>query len=245
MLAFNFIGRTFFYAALPSWQYETLEVTSLGKNFMDRWKEKDVEPSMASKIKNFAKPTDNLKDQITMVTQRLDLQTKTLNGAVQRFQARDADIFQRIVKAIANHDSAHASILATELTEIRKVEKLLMQTSLALESVSMRLSTVREMGDVVTVLGPAASVLQTVRTGMCSIFPEASQELESIGSLLGEIVTNTRQSADNTECNQTRLNEDALAILEEAEVAAEKKLMSQLPEVGASKPHRQMASVDV
>lgn len=205
----------------------------MGKRFVDNWKAKESEPSMVSKIKNFAKPTDNLKEQITVVTQRLDIQTKTLNAAVQRFQARDADIFRRIVKAIADHDNARANILATELGEIRKVEKMLMQTSLALESVSMRLSTVSEVGDIVTVLGPAASVLQNVRSGMCSIFPEASAELESIGSLLGDIVTTTRQSADIPEASRTRLNEDALAILEEAEVAAEKKLRQQLPEAAA------------
>ncbi len=224
--------------------YETLEVTRLGNRFIERWKAKEAEPSVASKIKNFAKPSENLKDQILMVTQRLDVQIRTLSAAVQRFQARDADIFQRIVKAIANHDEARANILATELCEIRKVEKMLMQTSLALESVSMRLSTVSEMGDVVTALGPAASVLQTVRTGMCSILPDASQELESLSNLLGDIVTQTRQSTDIPDNTHTHLNEDALAILEEAESAAEKKLMSQLPEIGVPRPQRQLASVD-
>ena len=216
----------------------------MGKRFVDNWTAKESEQSMVSKIKNFAKPSDNLKEQITLVTQRLDMQTKTLDNAVNRFQARDADIFRRIVKAIAEHDTARSCILANELSEIRKVEKMLMQTSLALESVSMRLSTVSEVGDIVTVLGPAASVLSTVRSGMCSIFPEASQELESIGSLLGDIVTTTRQSTEIPDNTRAHLNEEALSILQEAEVAAEKKLRDRLPEVTAGKPSRQLASVD-
>ena len=216
----------------------------MGKRFIDRWKEKESEPSLVSKIKNMGKPSDNLKEQISVVTQRLDIQTKTLDAAVQRFQARDADIFRRVVKALSERDNARANILATELGEIRKVEKMLMHASLALESVSMRLRTVSEVGDLVTVLGPAASVLQTVRSGMCSIFPEASQELESIGSLLGEIVTSTNQSADMPVNTGARLNEDALAILEEAEVAAEKKLRQQLPEAAAGIAMNKRTSIE-
>ena len=219
-------------------------VAGLGRRFIDRWKEKEVDPSLISKIKNIGKPSDNLKDQISVVSQRLEVQTKTLDAAVQRFQTRDADIFRHVVKALSDRDNARANILATELGEIRKVEKMLMHASLALESVSMRLRTVSEVGDLVTVLGPAASVLQTVRSGMCSIIPEASAELESIGGLLGEIVTSTNQSADVPMNTTARLNEDALAILEEAESAAEKKLRDSLPEVTTGKPSRQLASVD-
>ena len=62
---------------------------------------------------------------------------------------------------------------------------MLLQESLALESVSMRLKTVSEVGDLVAVLIPAASVLNNVQSGMSGILPQASQELESIGSLLG------------------------------------------------------------
>ena len=216
----------------------------MGRRFIDRWKEKEVDPSLISKIKNIGKPSDNLKDQISVVSQRLEVQTKTLDAAVQRFQTRDADIFRHVVKALSDRDNARANILATELGEIRKVEKMLMHASLALESVSMRLRTVSEVGDLVTVLGPAASVLQTVRSGMCSIIPEASAELESIGGLLGEIVTSTNQSADVPMNTTARLNDDALAILEEAESAAEKKLRDSLPEVTTGKPSRQLASVD-
>ena len=140
-----------------------------------------------------AKPQENLKEQISLVTQRLDAQTRTLDAAVHRFEVRDADIFQRVVKAMTERDTARANILATELGEIRKVEKMLTHASLALQSVSMRLSTVSEMGDVVAVLSPAKSMLNNIRSEMCSILPEASQELGNIGNLLSDIVTTTNQ----------------------------------------------------
>ncbi|NLB76641.1 MAG: hypothetical protein GX799_09285 [Crenarchaeota archaeon] len=200
------------------------------KGFTNRWKDKEKnESSLVSKIKNVGQPTVSLKDQIIAVTQRLEIQTKSLDTAVLRFKNRDKEIFQRIVKAMSQHEEARANILATELAEIRKVEKMLSHASLALQSVSMRLSTVSELGDVVAVLSPAKNLLNNVRTEMCGIFPEASQELGNIGNLLSEICVTTNQSND-IPVNNIMASADALSILEEAEAAAEIKLKDRLPE---------------
>ena len=212
-------------------------------NFISRWTEKEKEPSAISKIKNIAKPQENLKEQISMVTQRLDVQTRTLDAAVNRFEVRDADIFQRVVKAMTERDTARANILATELGEIRKVKKMLSHASLALQSVSMRLSTVSEMGDVVSVLSPAKSMLNNIRSEMCSILPEASQELGNIGNLLSEIVTTTNQSSDMPE-NTIMASADALQILEEAEVAAENRLRDKIPEAATEIHSNKRTSIE-
>jgi division protein CdvB (Snf7/Vps24/ESCRT-III family) len=201
----------------------------LGSPF--KWKQEEKE-SVVSKIKNVTKPQENIKDQITVVTQKLDMQVRSLEVAVKRFEMRDAEIFQRVVKAMEARDQARANILATELGEIRKVEKMLTHASLALTSVSMRLNTVSEMGDLVAVLSPAKTLLNGVRSEMCSIMPEASQELGSIGNLLSDICVNSSsQYMDVNNVGAQTANEEALKILEEAEVAAETKLKDRLPEI--------------
>jgi division protein CdvB (Snf7/Vps24/ESCRT-III family) len=216
----------------------------LVKNFFSKWKDKEREqPSLSSKIKSVAKPSENVKDQISLVIQRLDVQTKTLDCAVKRFENRDAILFQCVVKAIGDRDKPRANILASELWEIRKVEKMLMQESLALESVSMRLRTVSEMGDIVSVLAPAASVLNNIRSGMCTVLPEAGQELEKIGSLLTDIVTSTSQSTD-TQVNVGRVSEDAAKILEEAELEAENRLREQFPEAATGVAMNKKSSIE-
>ena len=218
----------------------------MGNNFINKWRNKEEAPSISSKIKSIGKPAESVKDQINVVIQRINIQTKTLDAAVQRFETRDAAIFQRVVKAIADHDTARANILASELGEIRKVEKMLTQTSIALESVSMRLSTVSEVGDLVAVLAPAASVLNNVRAGMCTVLPQASQELESIGSLLGDIVTSSSQSSDMPmNVGSTAMNPEAEAILQQAEVEAEKRVSEQFPEVATGVAPRKRTSVEL
>ncbi len=207
-----------------------LGISELGNRFVSRWKTPENDNSVVSKIKNFANPSENLKEKIALVTKRLDAQTSSLDNAVKRFETRDAAIFQRVIKALGDRDEARANILATELSEIRKLEKMLTHASLAMQSVSMRLNTVSEMGDLVTVLNPAKNLLNSIRTEMCSVLPEASQELGNIGNLLSDIVTTTNQSTDMP-VNTIMASADALQILEEAEIAAESKLQARLPEV--------------
>ena len=160
--------------------------------FVDRWKEKPQQSSFASKIKNIGQSSQGLKQQIDTVVQRIDIQKHKLNDALTRFETRDAALFKRTVAALSERDTLRANVLASELAEIRKVEKMLMHASLALESVSLRLNTVSELGDIVTVLAPAASVLNNIRSGMTGILPEAGLELENIGILYTDIVSTTR-----------------------------------------------------
>jgi division protein CdvB (Snf7/Vps24/ESCRT-III family) len=193
---------------------------------------KDEKESVVSKILNVTKPQESIKEQIVNVTQRLDAQSRALETAVRRFEMRDAEMFRKVVRAMENREQARANIYATELGEIRKVEKMLSHASLALQSVSMRLSTVSEMGDLVTVLSPAKTVLNGIGSEMFSIMPEASQELENIGGILSEICSTTSsQYTDNLGVQAA--NEEALKILEEAEIAAENKLKDKLPEVSS------------
>jgi division protein CdvB (Snf7/Vps24/ESCRT-III family) len=214
----------------------------LGNRFVDRWKKKEDQPTLVSKVKSVVKPQENLKEQIALVIQRIDVQTRTLDAAVQRFQSRDADIFSRVVKAFSQRDEARANILATELAEIRKIEKMLTHASLAMQSVSMRLNTVSEMGDLVAVLSPAKNVINSVRSGMCDILPEASNELGNIGNLLNDIVGSTCQTAD-IPVNNVRMDPETEAILKEAEIATERKLKQQLPEVSEDNPRERLASI--
>jgi division protein CdvB (Snf7/Vps24/ESCRT-III family) len=217
----------------------------LGNPFANKWKNKEEQPSIKSKIKEIGKPQQDIKQQICFVTKRIDTQTQTLDLAVKRFENRDAAIFQRVVKAMADRDQARANILATELGEIRKVEKMLTQASIALESVSMRLNTVSEMGDLVAMLAPAASVLNNIRSGMSTVLPQASQELESIGSLLGEIVTSSNQSSDMPMNIGSTTNPEAEKILAEAELEAEKRLSEQFPDAATGVVTRKRTGVEV
>ena len=193
------------------------------KNFMDRWRKKDKPPSLSERIKSRGNPPGNLRQQINDVLRQIEIQVHKLDNAGRRFEKRDSTIFKRVVQALSERDTARANVLASELSEIRKVEKMLMHAKLAMESVSMRLNTVSELGDVVVAIAPAANVLNNIREGMSGVFPEANHELENIGGLLTEIATSTTQTS-GLSVDVEAANAEAKKILEEAEIGAEESI---------------------
>jgi division protein CdvB (Snf7/Vps24/ESCRT-III family) len=201
----------------------------LANGFQEKWKDRE-DTSYASKIRNIGKPSQGLKHQIEVVTQKIEVQTRTLDNAAKRFGNRDAALFARVAKALAERDTLRAKVLANELAEIRKVEKMLLQAQLALESISLRLNTVSELGDLVTVLSPVSNVLGSVREGMSNVFPEADREIGNIGNLLSDILSSTNQNVD-LPTNVGKADAEAEKILQEAELAAEKRLRARLPDV--------------
>lgn len=195
-------------------------------------KEKGSKIPFTTKIKEAIKPSGQLKQRLNLAVRRIGSKIRSMDRALERFSKRDEAIFKRIVKSYSTHDTLRANVLANELAEIRKVEKMLMQAKLALESISLRLKTVSELGDIVTVLTPAVSVLNNVRSRMSGIVPEADKELGDVGKLLTEIVSSTSQT-NGLPVNFEAANEEAAKILEEAASVAEQRLKIKLSELPA------------
>jgi division protein CdvB (Snf7/Vps24/ESCRT-III family) len=207
----------------------------LSEKFAKRWEEKQDQAPITSKLKDAVRPQGPLKPRLDFAVRRIELQVQRLEKANERFSERDKSIFARIVDAYQKHDMPRANVFANELAEIRKMEKMIMHARLALEQIVLRLKTVSELGDVVSTLAPAVSVLRNVRTGMSSIFPEAERELGSIGNLLNGIIIDAGQSTGLT-INFESANEDAQKILTEASTVAEQKIKDKFPELPAGLP---------
>jgi len=125
---------------------------------------------------------------------------------------------------------ARANVFANELAEIRKMERMIIHARLALEQISLRLSTVSELGDVVSTLAPAIGVLRSVKSGMSAVFPEAERELGSIGNLLSGIIMDAGHNSGLNIDFQTA-GEDAQKILNEAATVAEQKVKEKFPDL--------------
>ena len=206
------------------------EVINLSERFGKRWESRRDEQPFSNRIKEAVKPPGPLKPRLDFAIRRIELQVQKLDQATERFSQRDKSIFARVVDAYTKHDAARANVFASELAEIRKMEKLIMNARLALEQIVLRLRTVSELGDVVSTLGPAVGVLRSVRTGLASVFPEAENELGEIGNLLSGIMIEAGQGSGIT-LNFDSVNEDAQKILTEAATVAEQRIKEKFPEL--------------
>lgn len=202
--------------------------------FAGKWENEEKLP-LHEKIKDKVRPPGSLKPRLDKANKRMQIQIQKLNKAAKHFSARDKSLFAKTVKAYSKHDLVRAKVYANELAEIRKTKKQIMDTKLALEQISLRLGTVSEFGDVVSMLSPTVSVLQNIGKGLTNTLPEAGKELGQIGNLLNGIIADSNQGT-GMDIDFEAPNDEAKNILSEAAKVAEQNIKQQLPEIPTDMP---------
>ena len=219
-------------------------------SFNRRWVKPPTNEGVANKILenkfiDNIKPTAPLKTKIEDAQKKLQLQISKLDGISNKMQEKDHLIFKRIVYAMQNHDSQYAKVLSNELSQIRKMNKMVSSAKLAMEQIQLRLNTITELGDVVVTLSPAMSVIKGIQGGLSSMMPEADQSFGQISDLLSTIMNDSSQ-IPNTEITGTgMISEDSMKILEEASMVVEQNMKDKFPDLPSSEidPERTEASI--
>lgn len=183
-----------------------------------------------SRVKDAVRKQESVKQRVDQASRRMELQIQRLDRASDSLSKRDEALFTRIVKAYQTHDMTRAQILASELAEMRKIEKAIMYARLALEQTVLRVRTVIDFGDAVGTLIPTMNVLRTIRSGLSGILPTAEKELGEIGDLLQGVISDSSQG-NELNINVEAANEDSQKILTEAANAVERKISRELPEI--------------
>jgi len=207
----------------------------MSERFAKKWESKREENSLAQTIKGTVQQQQPLKPRLDFAIRKLELQISKLDQANERFTQKDKALFAKLVDAYAKHDTAHANIYATELAEVRKMARLVMNARLALDQVTLRMRTVTEFGDLVSTLGPCIGVLRSVNVGMCGVLPEAENELGEIGNMLSGLMFDAGSSCGSS-LNFDNVNEDASKILAEAAAVAEQKVSANFPDLPPGMP---------
>lgn len=203
-------------------------------SFASRWETKEG-PTLSTMIKQTVRPPSPLKPRIDNAIRRIEAQIQKLDQASKHFDSRDKTLFKDIVDAMVKHETNRANILASELAEIRKMEKMVIKSKLALEQIVLRLSTVTELGEIAVTLLPAINVLRDIRTGMSGISPQIERELGDISNILSSIMVDAG-AVTGSSFNFEASSADSQKILEEAATIAEERMKETFPELpGKSK----------
>lgn len=179
-----------------------------------------------------------LKLRIEEAQRKLQIQIAKLDGISSKMQEKDKVIFGRIVKAMQNHDSHYGKLLSGELSQIRKIIKMLDSAKVAFEQIQLRLNTMTELGDVVVTLNPAMNAIKGIQGGLSSMMPQADQSFGQISDLLGNIMTDSGQTSNMTaaiDSSSIKLDEQAIDILQEATLLVEENTRDKFPDLQLSK----------
>ncbi|MCW4018318.1 MAG: Snf7 family protein [Candidatus Bathyarchaeota archaeon] len=199
----------------------------MSERFAKKWENKKKDGRTYGDALREATP---LKPRLDAAVKKIDMQISRLDQTNDRFTQKDKALFAKLVDAYTKHDQSRANMYANELAEVHKMAKLTMNARLALDQVSLRIKTVSEFGDIVTTLGPAIGVLRSVNVGMCSVLPEAENELGNIGDMLSGLMFEAG-SGSGTFLNFNTVNDDASKILAEAATVAEQRVSANFPDL--------------
>ena len=195
--------------------------------------------TLKDKLVEAAKPQAPLKPRIEEAQRKLQIQISKLEGMSSKMEEKDKLIFNRIVNAMQNHDSHYGKLLSGELSQIRKMIKMVNSAKLAFEQIQLRLNTMTELGDVVVTLSPAMSVIKGIQGGLKTMLPEADQSFGQISELLGGIMSGSSQMASSSEmvgtgASSISLDEEAVDIMQEASAIVEENTRGKFPDLQLS-----------
>src|SRR6187397_3098652 len=201
-------------------------------SFSNKWiKPQNEISNVGMKLLENIKPPSPLKPRIEEAQKRLHSQIAKLESMSAKMDEKDQVIFKRIISAMQNHDSQYAKILSNELSQIRKMNKMITSAKLALEQIQLRLNTITELGDVVVTLSPAMSVIKGIQGGLSSMMPEADQSLSQISDLLGGILADSAQIPAAEINNSKVMTEESTSIIEEATTLVEQSMKEKFPDL--------------
>ncbi len=175
-----------------------------------------------------------LKERVYEALRVLNAQHRRLQQLIARLQERDKELFNACTMAKSWNDELHAVLYANELAELRKLIKTIMASSLAIEQVILRLETIEQLGDAMVHVGPVIKIIQSLKGQLTNIIPEVAIELENVNKILGSIT----MEIGEPKAAEVVASEEALKVLQEAEVVAEQRLREKLPEIPTVAPEK-------
>ena len=197
--------------------------------FEKTWSRQETS-SIAGKIRDACKPQGALKPRIQNAVNKLQVQTSKMDSMLTKLRERDAQIFQRIVTAMQQHDTTTSRVLSNELTEIRKVTRTLGNARMSLEQVQLRLTTIHDLGDAMIAIGPAMSTMKGLKSSLGRFMPEADSELNAMTQTLNGLMMDSLVG-DSFNMESDVSSEETEKILQEASAVAEQQIGDKFPSV--------------
>ena len=199
------------------------------RHSFDDW---DREP-LATRITSKLHHGLPLKERLEEAIFRLRVQENRLEGAANRMQQHDREMFNKCVRAHMEKDAPRASMYANECAQVRKMAKVTLQCQLALEQAALRLETVRDFGHIASMMAPVASVVRSVQGQITGVIPEVGLELAEIGEMLSSVACEAGDMPGSSYEFQTS-GEEAQRILTEASTLAEHRMQQRFPDLPAT-----------
>jgi len=175
-----------------------------------------------------------LVSQITNATNVVYNQLERLNMLDKKFISMERYFLEQITANIKSGNNAKAKILATELSNIRRLRRTTQHTGLALEAIVIRFTTINEFAAVLDTIDPTIDMIKGIQTELSRAIPAANEAISGVWTVSSDVLINANIKADVK--ISTPIDADALSILNEIEGVLEDEAKAKLPEVPTGIP---------
>jgi division protein CdvB (Snf7/Vps24/ESCRT-III family) len=175
-----------------------------------------------------------LVSQITNATNVVYHQLERLNILDKKFISMERSFLEQIIANIKAGNNSKAKILATELSNVRRLRRTTRHTGLALEVIVIRFSTISEFATVLDTIDPTIDMIKGIQSELRRAIPAANETISEVWTVSSDVLINANIKADAK--ISTPIDADALSILNEIEGVLEDEAKAKLPDVPTGIP---------
>jgi division protein CdvB (Snf7/Vps24/ESCRT-III family) len=172
--------------------------------------------------------------QISNATTVVHGQLGRLKVIDRRFANMEALFLEQIVSNIKTGNNTRAKIIASELSNVKRIRRTTQHTSLALEAIVIRFSTINEFATILDTINPTIEMIRGIQSEITKAIPAANQVFSDVSSMTTDVLLNANIRSEAR--ISTPMDADALLILNEIEGALESEAKAKLPEVPSASP---------
>ena len=195
-------------------------------NFGQSW-QRQPSQGISEHIQNIIKKEQPLKPRVEGAMKGLNSPISKLTNTSKQLSQKEQKLFDKIVQAKQNGNIHAAKALANELIQMRKTNSMVGNMKLSIEKTQLRLTTVNTIGDTIVAMTPAVNTMKAVVPAMNNVMTQASDELESMGGMLGDMMPGSM--GDDSFANSAESSQEMDSILQEAAAVAETQIGDKFP----------------
>jgi division protein CdvB (Snf7/Vps24/ESCRT-III family) len=113
-------------------------------------------------------------------------QSMRLEQANCALNERDKVLFKMVSDAVQIRDSPRAQIYANELSRVRQIKRIISQSQLAIDCITIRLENFLDLYQVVNEMKPISEMMKGVSAEVQQVIPQFSSVLEQLNEVAGE-----------------------------------------------------------
>jgi division protein CdvB (Snf7/Vps24/ESCRT-III family) len=172
------------------------------------------------------------KDDIVNASLVVNNQLTKLKMLDKKFTAMDKNLRYQIAANIKSGNNDRAKAIANELANVRHVQKTTQNTSLALEVVVIRFSTINEFATILETINPTIEMIKGIQKDISTALPNANEVLSEMTTMTSDLLINSNITSEvNKIVLSSPMDKEAHSVLNEVERILEDEAKAKLPEV--------------